>query len=96
MAQCQLNSMSNKKQLPEEPKSIDKSTKLKEKRKSEEQIIIIKGDITITIYSHSIHLKQTDSTGKTSSITINKQNWFQLLFYQNLIESCFHQFDVEK
>lgn len=94
MAQSQL--LLDKQKIPQSTNHFkhfdeEKSRKLKEKKKT--QIIIIKDDITITVYSNSILLKNTDHTGKSKSLLISKQNWYHLLFYQNIIESCFHKFD---
>jgi len=74
---------------------LQSKTNTEKEKKNSQQIIIIRDNITITVYHNSIHLKQTDDHGKTKSLNITRENWFDLLFYQNIIESCFHKFDQQ-
>ena len=51
--------------------------------------LTISDHILVSIFPDGLLLKQKDSSGKSKTCSISKSNWFQLMGFAEIIESCF-------
>ena len=61
----------------------------KENHKFKNIQITISDSMCVSINPDSITLKQTDILGKSKSIVIEKVNWFEMMNFTKIIQSCF-------